>query len=76
MLRKLKILLLFVLSIVVITIVGTAVFFDQIEERKELLEQVASRFVGQPVSSDALLSSWREGNPQLLIKGLKVESID
>ena len=76
MIRTLKIFLLFVLSIVVIAIAGIAVFFDQIEERKELLEQVASRFVGQPVSSDTLLSNWHNGNPQLLIKGLKVESID
>ena len=74
MFRKLINLLMLVTLIASIAVAGLVLLFDNIEDRKGLIEKLGTKLVGQPVSSEALISTWRNGNPQLLIRGLQVES--
>ena len=76
MLRKLINLLMCTLLVASAVVAGVVLVFDNIESRKGLIERFATQLVGQPVSSEALISTWKNGNPQLLIRGLQVESSD
>ncbi|HAY45407.1 MAG TPA: hypothetical protein DCY55_03890 [Gammaproteobacteria bacterium] len=74
MFKKLINLLMLGTLVVSLFLAGLVFLFDTIEERKGLIEQFGSKMVGQRVSSEAIISTWRNGNPQLLIRGLTVES--